>query len=374
MTDEERKEISKPFWEKGSDNIIDIDAFHKAYDDEFTDEVKALFNREGLLYSKSSWGVIKDLNQDLWSTKAIRRLWGLQFKNNAKTQKQLDEEARRKAEAEEYERQKKAREEERARQQAEQSKIVNDQFIPLLDTPLINKVIELMGRVGKKYQFPYFITSDYNSGYYIGNGRYYPESQVTTEKAAEYINQKYADLLPIAEIYAKELEAQEYYKDCDWFNSAYKFISSKAGRPAENYYYTFQDKEGKIYKTSFDKWDDDYDTPRLLFFTRLKDQGMPLDAKLVIVELATEEINCHNEREYYRYYVSVSKDASKAAFEMANVDLSIEETPRDKAYEQWWSFSGYKEVEAKHADHSNLYIKEGMDKWYTATKHCFSTF
>lgn len=366
MNDEERKELSRPFWEQGNNNIIEINAFHKAYDDEFTDEVKELFNSDGLLCSKSSWGIIKDLNQDMWSTKAIRRLWGLQFKNNAKTQKQLDEEAKAAAERAERERIRKEEEAKKAAEIAKKEEELTTKLRSLLDIELITKVITIFNDAGKKYQLP-FIKLVNDSGYHIGNGAYYPASSSTIEKSdmttvANNINKYYLSALSEAEHYQKEVAAAEYYKDAAWAEAAEQL---KHG-PAYRYDMVFQDKEGKIYHSVFYGH---YEAMHDDTYSDLRKQNMPIDADLVIVVAHSDGgRNCHNETEYYYTHVSYSNKASKEAFKEADVDLTkdIEIT--------WGEFLGWHETPKEYAVNDKEYVTIGMDKWYHCTTHHWSTF
>ena len=80
------KEAAGKFWGNATKKLIDIDNFHKAFDDNLKDmkfDMNA-FNSDGLLVNQGIYGKIKNLDPDNNATKAIKKLWGLQFKEQGK--------------------------------------------------------------------------------------------------------------------------------------------------------------------------------------------------------------------------------------------------------------------------------------------------
>lgn len=80
------KEAAGKFWENAKNKMIDIDNFHKAFDDNLKDMKfdMSIFNSDGLLANQGTYGKIKNLDPDNNATKAIKKLWGLQFKEQGK--------------------------------------------------------------------------------------------------------------------------------------------------------------------------------------------------------------------------------------------------------------------------------------------------
>lgn len=80
------KEAADKFWGNATKKLIDIDNFHKAFDANLKDmnfDMNA-FNADGLLVNQGTYGKIKSLDPNNNATKAIKRLWGLQFKEQGK--------------------------------------------------------------------------------------------------------------------------------------------------------------------------------------------------------------------------------------------------------------------------------------------------
>ena len=80
------KEAAGKFWGNAAKKVIDIANFHKAFDDSLKNmqfDMRA-FNSDGLLVNQGTYGKIKSLDPNNTATKAIKRLWGLQFKEQGK--------------------------------------------------------------------------------------------------------------------------------------------------------------------------------------------------------------------------------------------------------------------------------------------------
>lgn len=80
------KEAAGKFWGNAAKKVIDIVNFHKAFDDSLKNmqfDMRA-FNSDGLLVNQGTYGKIKSLDLNNTATKAIKRLWGLQFKEQGK--------------------------------------------------------------------------------------------------------------------------------------------------------------------------------------------------------------------------------------------------------------------------------------------------
>ena len=70
------KEAAGKFWGNATKKLIDIDNFHKAFDDNLKDmkfDMNA-FNSDGLLVNQGIYGKIKNLDPDNNATKAIKKL------------------------------------------------------------------------------------------------------------------------------------------------------------------------------------------------------------------------------------------------------------------------------------------------------------
>ena len=80
------KEAADKFWGNATKKLIDIDNFHKAFDANLKDMKfdMSAFNADGLLVNQGTYGKIKNLDPNNNATKAIKRLWGLQFKEQGK--------------------------------------------------------------------------------------------------------------------------------------------------------------------------------------------------------------------------------------------------------------------------------------------------
>lgn len=80
------KEAADKFWGNATKKLIDIDNFHKAFDANLKDMKfdMSAFNADGLLVNQGTYGKIKNLDPANNATKAIKRLWGLQFKEQGK--------------------------------------------------------------------------------------------------------------------------------------------------------------------------------------------------------------------------------------------------------------------------------------------------
>jgi hypothetical protein len=75
---------SSEFWDFARSGKIATGWFHKAYDEELKIlGLMDLFNTDGLLANKGSWGRIKtakEANPDSWAVKALQKMWVLQYK------------------------------------------------------------------------------------------------------------------------------------------------------------------------------------------------------------------------------------------------------------------------------------------------------
>lgn len=88
---------SYQFWDWAKDKKISTYWFHKAFDEELTAMgLMDIFNKEGMLKDKGTWGKIKnalETNPDSWAVKALRKMWVLQFKEGiTKSIEQIDRE------------------------------------------------------------------------------------------------------------------------------------------------------------------------------------------------------------------------------------------------------------------------------------------
>lgn len=81
------KEAAGKFWGNATKKLIDVDNFHKAFDANLEDMKfdMSSFNDKGLLTDSGVYGKIKNLDPNNNATKAIKKLWGLQFKEDGKT-------------------------------------------------------------------------------------------------------------------------------------------------------------------------------------------------------------------------------------------------------------------------------------------------
>ena len=230
----------------------------------------------------------------------------------------------------------------------------------LLDMEMINKVIKVMNsKAYRNYSTPCYKEFDTHSeGYWIGDGCYYPSRYTTLEKAARQINGFYLKLIPEVDEYIAEEEAHEQFKGCSWYNTVARYC--KTGNLADTYIFVFQ-KDGKVYKSSFSN----YGYHRDRFFVDLKQQKMPLDAELVVVNLRKDgSKNCHNEVEHKYSYYSASSKATKEALRAGYIDFD------NPPALEWGIFHGYQPSKGE----GDRYTKEGMDTWYYSDTEYFSTF
>lgn len=97
LNEDAKTDASKNFWKLAKENILSVEDFHTAYDEELIDFGRAyLFNSyTRLLNDKSTYGRIKKLvaeNPDNWAIKALLKFWVLQFSTKAKTKAEVDKE------------------------------------------------------------------------------------------------------------------------------------------------------------------------------------------------------------------------------------------------------------------------------------------
>ena len=97
LNEDTKTDASKNFWKLAKENILSVEDFHTAYDEELTDFGRVyLFDRyTNLLNDKSTYGKIKKLvaeNPDNWAIKALLKFWVLQFSTKAKTKAEVDKE------------------------------------------------------------------------------------------------------------------------------------------------------------------------------------------------------------------------------------------------------------------------------------------
>ena len=80
-------EAAKQFYDWAKKNVIDYDSFHKAYDDALKAAgcPTSIFGSSGSLNNSRTWNQIKVLDASLSSVRALKKLWGLQFKSDAKS-------------------------------------------------------------------------------------------------------------------------------------------------------------------------------------------------------------------------------------------------------------------------------------------------
>ena len=86
-TTAEREEAAKNFYAAGKDKLIlDLDSFHKAFDDELKDlDLLDLFTDSGRLINRATYGTLKDQDKNNNAVKAIIKLWSFQFNDRLPT-------------------------------------------------------------------------------------------------------------------------------------------------------------------------------------------------------------------------------------------------------------------------------------------------
>ena len=97
LNEDAKLDASKEFWRLAKENILSVEDFHTAYDEDLVDFGRAyLFNSHTrLLNDKSTYGKIKKLvaeNPSNWAIKALLKFWVLQFSTGAKTKEEVDRE------------------------------------------------------------------------------------------------------------------------------------------------------------------------------------------------------------------------------------------------------------------------------------------
>lgn len=97
ITEATDKYASYNFWDWAKSNKISTYWFHEAFDEELTElGLMDIFNKEGMLKDKGTWGKIKnalETNPDSWAVKAVKKMWVLQFKEGVtKSIEQIDRE------------------------------------------------------------------------------------------------------------------------------------------------------------------------------------------------------------------------------------------------------------------------------------------
>lgn len=344
---------SKTFWSAARNNIIDIDNFHKAFDEFFDDEVKNLFGPDGMLLHRGTYGVIKGLDPEQWATKALKKLWALQFVDHAKTTAQLEDEKRRAEEAEKrrIEKEEQARLEKEKELEREARRA--EEFNAGLDMETINKVLELAPKPNN-----YIVPKYENHRYYITDKSFY--SDISVSKALELINKYYAEALSI-------VESEKTYESCEWFKVFKAWLNNLPN--ADYCDFIFQDKLNKIYHKQV-RVGRYYADDIYKFVYDLSKDGLPVDAELVVFKSnSSYSTGSTYSDSYYYTWISISNKASQAALDKAGFSLEADDDEGG-----WGESSGWKEVtkeEAAKAD--GKYIIDGMDKWYTSTYTSWAT-
>jgi len=363
--------FSKAFWASLKTDYIDIESFHKAYDDDFESvtyddmqknpELKSfinyylMFNSQdedgGLLSHKSWYSEIKQMPQDMWCVKALKKLWTAQFVDNKTSKKGEETKKKRKAEAEAAEQ--KRKEQERIAKENEKKKIedINKLFQSHLNMKVINRVLE--------------ISTDPEDilPHYGGNNFYYVHGRtgIKTDdylRAAKHCNTYYEGRM-------NELEAELDYSRCSWYKPFMEWCKVRKSKNSLDYYrFIFQDKTGKIYVPISDNGLDHY-TPDIL--SRLKALGAPIDVDLVSVTLWAESGGGYTYQSSYSYsYTSIS---NKASAEVIN-KIGLKGKPMSSfntysGFEFFGNDSGWKEMSKEEAmKYNHAFFIDGMDKWF----------
>ncbi len=333
------REAAKAFWANAKNNIIDAESFHKAYDDEIDADTQFdLFgyNSNGALLHKGTYGKIKDLDPDLFSTKALKKMWAMQFKDGAKTLDQINKQ--------------KAAEEAREKARLEKEQKIKDltqRFEAKLDMPTIEKSLEL-AKNEADYKAPYY-DADYNGYSFskvlsLGISHYFLRgSDYTPEKAAEYINEVYAENLELLQSRAKFIRAE-------WYKPFKKFISENEINSYNQLTVYFQDKDKNFYKVEMHSD----------FWSKLAE--LPDSIYPVITDMYQDGHSMYTNRDStYVHCYSVSNEATPEALKAAGVSLDPAALGRQPGNH---SHSEYKERTLSEATKDGRYLIDGMDRWF----------
>lgn len=83
VSDVDKRKASKEFWTNAKNNKVDLDNFHRAYDEELQEyNLLGVFTKEGKLKSKGMYGLIKQYGNDDWCLKALLKFWSIMYSSN----------------------------------------------------------------------------------------------------------------------------------------------------------------------------------------------------------------------------------------------------------------------------------------------------
>ena len=206
----DEKTAADRFWASLKTDAYDLDSFHIAYDKYFTDEFKeknfkSSNNAEDRfevygpdLKGKWTYGAIKELDPNLPSTKAIKKLWAARYVDHKKSQTTVKWEA---------ERDRKYRAEQQAKAEAHQKEIdaLSKELQRYLDLRVIERVLEISEDPADI--MPYYADTNFCK---VTNTTGYDARRRSPAELAKLCNAHYKKRL-------EQLEAKIDYSLCSWF-------------------------------------------------------------------------------------------------------------------------------------------------------------
>ena len=323
LTEEIDVNASKKFFNTLKQGLIDIDSFHKAFDDDIKAfGLDSIFGSDGLIFSRNFYGKIKEaadahVGETNFAIIALKKLWAAQFKDGlltiAEKEKRDQQEEDRRLAKEKAEQEKVAKEERNKEALKSASlkvqqlldKDLYDEYKSLIKDPKL-AIVRLYNSIWDKdpdnikvmatFEKPDNAKDDPTniSGYWYGEDIPVVEGIVTDEQIKQFVdmlNKKLPELITKLKNY--NLERTIVDKFADIFASGdgiYYFMSGSD-------LYTVAYKNSKIKSIYSKSAGKDIDLA-----------DFPADVELVATELGLEE---HTGRCYYSYYASISFNSKK---------------------------------------------------------------
>ena len=333
-------QMAPNFWKAAKEGLIDTDEFHNTFDTELDDEIRnKLFDpTTGLLKNRGTWGIIKELDSALPSTKALKLFWQTQFSPKRYTTwgneriftvneiNKLEKEAA----------DKKAKEDQERAAKLE----IGNKILSLIDKDLHAKVMAELKAVKKSFsEFTFEDIAVKQSGNWVyikvtPEYAYSVKTEGTAEEQAAVLNKKLADIY-------SELTFDFDIRKAKWW-------SRELMDNCRNFTLVFQHADGKVQKFEKPSTKD------------LVAANIPMDAELVGAscsksESATYTFQNSSSDTWYSVSNNINEEATKA--------LGVNLNPETVEQPSFWGESSYEEISKEQAS-GWTYFKTGMDRWF----------
>lgn len=347
-------------WRKAQDGLIDVEAFHNAFDKDLDEETKAkLFDpTTGLLLNRGTWGIIKEMDKNLPLTKNLKKFWQAQFSSasNYRVKGKIihdikDYEAALAKEEEERREREIAWEKKRAYR--ERCRAMSDEIISLVDKDLYTKVVnewhfqeldsewtieDLKMTDRKAYDYDTIYIQFGSDEYYLVNG------DKSAEENAKALNNQ------LATIYDK-LSMDIDVREAKWW-------SLELMKNCDDFVLVFQLPDGSIKSLRYPSKQ------------KLLSENLPMDAELVGTKRSTSSTATYTFQDSsYEAWYSVSDNINDIAAKELRVNLHPETFEDDSV----WGKKTYTELTKEEASKNYKYFITGMSRWFNYTNVSYGT-